>query len=282
MVRAVEAFIKELRGHTVLHLTDCIPVAQATEKGSKNSEVLHRLAVYLWRLCAKWGIHLVSLWIPGDDMVEWGVDELSRELTVDRHDIRVTDQTWAMAKQLAAERNLTLEVDWFADPRNRRLPRFWSKEHSVGAEGVDALKAASWGRTFCPRCREEHDQGAWLFPPIALVNLVVTKLKTERAHGVILVPHRPDATWWTVLKQGCGNSIRTLTSGQAFSMSSLEEPNASYTAVQWRLCCFDFSADPERRRPGQCAGGATQASTVSPEELGHRRFLQSLKVFHDP
>jgi hypothetical protein len=278
-VRAVEAFLAELQGKTVLHLTDCIPVAQAIGKGSRGSEVLHNLALDLWRLCTKWSIHVSSLWIPGDCMVELGVDELSRELTVDRHDVRVTDRAWADAVALAEGLGMRLTVDWFADPRNRRLPRFWSKEHSVGAEGVDALRAASWGRVFCPECRLEHDQGAWLFPPIPLISLVVAKLKTDRAHGVILVPHRPDTTWWTVLRQGCGKNIRSLPHELAVSTASLDEPNTAYSVVGWRLCCFDFAADSTRCYPGQCRGGELHAGMISPEELGHKRFLQSLLVF---
>ncbi len=174
---------------------------------------------------------------------------------------------------------MRLDVDWFADPQNRCLQRFWSREHSPGAEGVNALSSPSWGRFLCRSCQTEHDQGAWLFPPIPMINLVVTKMKVDRAHGIILVPHRPDTTWWSVLKAHCGSKIRTLTHEQAFSMSNLEEPNQAYKAVQWRLCCFDFSSDANRLYPVQCLGELTKSPIISPEDLGHRRFLQSLKVF---
>eukprot|EP00961_Rhodomonas_salina_P261554 3535155-Rhodomonas_salina.1 len=60
---------------------------------------------------------------------------------------------------------MQLSVDWFADPHNAKLERFWSREPSVGAEGVDAMKAPSWGRTRCASCGVDHDQGAWVFPP---------------------------------------------------------------------------------------------------------------------
>lgn len=280
-VRAVEAFLSELQGSTVLHLTDCIPVAQAMEKGSANSKVLHRLAVELWRLCAKWSIHLVSMWIPGDEMVTAGVDELSREATTDKHDVRVSDTTWTLVEHLTKEAGMKLHVDWFADPHNHKLTRFWSRCRNPGSEGANALSAPSWGRLACKSCNQEHDQGAWLFPPIPLINLVITKLKTDRAHGVILVPHRPDSTWWTVLRAACGNRIRSLTHDRAFSMSNLDEPNSAYTAVQWRLCCFDFAPDLAHHYVEQCTGKATMEYTVSPEDLGHRRYLQSLKVFSE-
>eukprot|EP00961_Rhodomonas_salina_P196301 2649622-Rhodomonas_salina.1 len=88
-----------------------------------------------------------------------------------------------MAAELAARKGMRLDVDWFADPHNRRLPRFWSREPSVGAEGVNGLTAPSWGRARCGTCGVEHDQGAWVFPPVRLVPKVVAKLKADRAHG---------------------------------------------------------------------------------------------------
>eukprot|EP00961_Rhodomonas_salina_P199852 2695196-Rhodomonas_salina.1 len=119
---------------------------------SKDSEVLHRLAVEIWQLCAKWSIHLVSAWIPRDKMLANGSDELSRNATVDKHYVRVSDSLWQQALEMAARRGMQLSVDWLADQHNTRLPRFWSWEPSVGAEGVDACNAPSWGRTACGKC----------------------------------------------------------------------------------------------------------------------------------
>eukprot|EP00961_Rhodomonas_salina_P202793 2735835-Rhodomonas_salina.1 len=50
----------------------------------------------------------------------------------------------------------------------------------------------------------------------------------------------------------------------------------AYTAVPWVLCCFDFAPDVSRLYPDQCVGAALRASTVSPEELGHRVHLRNL------
>eukprot|EP00961_Rhodomonas_salina_P057430 772152-Rhodomonas_salina.1 len=35
-LRALETFVRELQGKTVIHLTDCTPVAAAIDHGSKN------------------------------------------------------------------------------------------------------------------------------------------------------------------------------------------------------------------------------------------------------
>eukprot|EP00961_Rhodomonas_salina_P038310 515195-Rhodomonas_salina.1 len=108
-----------------------------------------------------------------------------------------------MAVDLATQKGMRLDVDWFADQHNRLLPRFWSKEPSVGAEGVDGLLAPCWGRAKCSSCGGEHDHGAWIFQPIPLISKTIAKLKAERAHGVALVPYSPDNTWWSVLKAAC-------------------------------------------------------------------------------
>lgn len=282
-LRAVETFIEKLQGKTVLHLTDCTPVSNAMNSGSRGSMVLQDNAVRLWKLCARWSVHVVSLWIPGDRMVELGVDDLSREGTIDLHDVRVRDEVWKEALRLAKQEGMSLLVDWFADPHNARLPRFWSREPSPGAEGFDALKAISWGRTKCLDCGLEHDSGAWLFPPPPLMSLVVAKLKAERAHGVLLAPFRPDAVWWGVLQQGVLGRCSELSPTDAFSLGDKDESdkNRTYTAVNWRLLCFDFAPDKERKYAVQCQGTGLALPKLSPAELDHKRHLQALMVFED-
>eukprot|EP00961_Rhodomonas_salina_P208763 2817205-Rhodomonas_salina.1 len=60
------------------------------------------------------------MWIKGDEMLSNGVDFLSREGTVDKHDARVTSWAWELAQRLAAEGGMQLSVDWFADANNAK------------------------------------------------------------------------------------------------------------------------------------------------------------------
>lgn len=220
-------------------------------------------------------------------MVESGVDRLSREATVDQHDVRVRLNTWLSAMAMASANGMRLDVDWFADPNNQRLSRFWSREPSKGAEGVDALSTPTWGRSGCRECGMEHDHGAWLFPPAqkGVLARMVTKLKADRAHGVALVPFRPAQSWWSVLAKACTgkrstDSIRNLTAGEAFEVCcTVDAERSTYLTEAWRLCCFDFSADSRRCYTEQCGAATPLEPTVSPEELGHRRYLRSLVFF---
>jgi hypothetical protein len=226
-------------------------------------------------------MHIESMWISGDDMILCGGDRLSREATVDRHDVRVTDNVWQRASDLAKDGGMELTVDWFADANNHRLSRFWAKEPAAGAEGVDALSARTWGREFCTQCRAHHDQGAWVFAPIPLLNKVVTKLRADRAHGVALVPFRPDTVWWTTL-QSASSLITECTAADAVNCTLIGGHETMYTIVNWRLCRFNFGADSRLCYDAQCNRDSGWASpTASPEELDHRRRLEALVSFQE-
>jgi hypothetical protein len=262
-----------------LHLTDCSPVEAAVSKGSKSSQVLQQVAVALWKLAARWAMHIESHWIPGISMLESGVDRLSREEAIDKHDVRVSNEGWQQALAMADNGQMQLTVDWFADPNNTRLPCFWSRQHAAGAAGVDALSASSWGRTKCVACKTTHDHGAWVFPPVPLIPLVVGKLKSDRAHGVALVPFRPDTTWWGVLAAACeqGGAIVPVRAEECIDTSALAEASVMYTGVNWRLCRFDFGSDTPWCYAGQCAAISQWSRPVaSPAELDHQRRLQAM------
>eukprot|EP00961_Rhodomonas_salina_P016960 228400-Rhodomonas_salina.1 len=158
-------------------------------------------------------------------MLRNGIDFLSREGTVDKHDARATDAVWELAQAMASAGDMTLTADWFSDVNNKRCARFWAREPAPGAEGVDSLRASTWGRDHCLACKRDHDQGAWIFAPIPLMSKVVTKLKVDKAHGVALVAYRPDTVWWTTLELAChgDNAIVEVSSTLAVDTSAITE-----------------------------------------------------------
>jgi hypothetical protein len=175
-------------------------------------------------------------------------------------------------------------VDWFADANNQRLPCFWSKEPAAGAAGIDALSAATWGRKGCVECKGMHDQGAWVFAPIPLMNKVLAKLRADRAHGVALVPYRPDTVWWTAMVHALAGdgAMCVMPKEDAIDVSALAETPTMYDSTEWRLCRFDFDSDRPWGYSGRCQ--ATREWTtprVSPEDLDHRRRLQALLILQD-
>lgn len=55
----LEAFGEEIRGRVVIHLTDCTPVMAAMKSGSKRP-IMQKVALAVWRLCARLGVDLIS------------------------------------------------------------------------------------------------------------------------------------------------------------------------------------------------------------------------------
>ena len=119
-----------------------------------------------------------------------------------------------------------------------------------------------------------------MFPPYPLVSKVVAKLENDRAHGVALLPHRPDANWWRTVQRGAGKRMRSFTAEEALTTDFLTDGThaSAYTHVNWRLVCFDFSSDGARVYT-QCDAVPEASPTCSPDELDHRRFLNALLLF---
>jgi hypothetical protein len=61
--------------------------------------------------------------------------------------VLVSDAILVTALKLAeASEQFESTVDWFPNPHNTKLKRFWSSQHSAQEEGANML--AAWGRTF--------------------------------------------------------------------------------------------------------------------------------------
>jgi hypothetical protein len=119
-----------------------------------------------------------------------------------------------------------------------------------------------------------------VFPPIPIIPKVIGKLKADRAHGVALVPYRPDTAWWTTIEQACEGdaAIIAVETARAVDLTALTERSVMYAGVNWRLCRFNFGSDRPWCYAEQC--GATSpwsAPTVSPADLDHQRRLHALR-----
>eukprot|EP00961_Rhodomonas_salina_P227334 3073694-Rhodomonas_salina.1 len=176
----------------VLLLTDCLPVTLTFVVGSKGSDVLQAQAKCFWRKALRWNVTVFSQWIPGTAMCFLGTDGLSREFTVDVHNIRVSGMVWFLACQVAQNENWILSTDLFADQHNAKCKLFWAVCPCPGAFGVDAFTATSWGKIWCKHCEKFVMQSLWVFQPIPLLALTVARLKRDRARGLILTPRKPN------------------------------------------------------------------------------------------
>jgi hypothetical protein len=112
-----------------------------------------------------------------------------------------------------------------------------------------------------------------------MMSKVVAKLKADRAHGLALVPFRPDTVWWTTLQQATSR-MSEMTAAEAIDCTRIAEHARMYSVVNWRVCAFSFDADGERCYPVQCTRSADwEVPRVSPKELDHHRRLEALIHF---
>ena len=288
-VKAISTVLPTIKGCSVLHLTDCTPVKAAINKGSKGSPFLQKHSVALWRMLAAWNVHLTSDWITGREMIDAGVDDLSRDLTLDAHDVRLTADAWIMVQQLAQNENMELHVDYFSDEHNHLCSRFWSRYSAPGAEGADALSAPSWGVNHCSVCNQYHTQGIFLFPPGPLIHASVAKAKRDRAHGVLVAQRRSYAAWWSVLMAGCEHhNIIAIDKRASFTQFGVDKhPELKryiYSSGDWFLFCFDFGSESTHSYSQVCFNSALHATWtspgLSPSLLGHTKHLQALQAQH--
>ena len=168
------------KGQIVLVATDNTTVVSYINKqGGMRSGSLCAL---LWRLlswCHHRGITLRARHIPGRLNVI--ADKLSRHNQVIQTEWALSPQVFS---QLCSRWPLPL-VDLFATRFNHKLPRFVSPVPDQAAWAVDAL-SLSWERL-----------NAYAFPPVSLLPQVVSKIRDQGCHRMILIaPGWPNMPWF--------------------------------------------------------------------------------------
>ena len=83
-----------------------------------------------------------------------------------------------------------MEIDLFAHPGNNKLKLFASQFCHPTTPLTDALQI-DWNRW----------NQLYLFPPPAILQEVLVKLRLFKGHGAIVVPDFPSATWLPELLQ---------------------------------------------------------------------------------
>eukprot|EP00961_Rhodomonas_salina_P297207 3937032-Rhodomonas_salina.3 len=131
-------------GRTTIIATDCAQVAQAMSRGSPSPVLQQHSACVAW-LAAESESRLVPLWFQGKEMVDIGVDNLSRAVAKSLHDVSLSSSAFSLVCSLAeAYLGGQPTVDWFASAATAQLPRFWTRFHYPTAEGCYAFLAHSW------------------------------------------------------------------------------------------------------------------------------------------
>ena len=133
------AQLLDVRGMVVLHRNDAVGALAALRKGSFASRELQDIAVRFAGRCARLRTENYFLHVPGNLLVEEGVDGASRELA---RQVSFPASTYLMKELLreeAASLGWTLSLDLFASGSNAVVPRYFSRCAEPGADSIDAM-----------------------------------------------------------------------------------------------------------------------------------------------
>jgi hypothetical protein len=175
------------------------------------------------------------------EMVENGVDHLSREGAFDPHEATLTPAAWTLVSELAHSRGWDLEVDWFADEHIAMLPTFWTHSPCGAAEGTDALQAPSWATHQCQQCNHRRTRAAWLFPPVPLLDRVAKFALRDQTYGVVMLPDIRKAPWWQVFQSA---SVASTQMEPGHLTLGAHVQSRAYTERTWHAVAFDFRLQP--------------------------------------
>ena len=178
---SISAFGSMLKDEFLLWHTDNYAASVIVTSGS-NKPALQFLSEEIFSLCFQLNVTLSVKWIPRSCLTS--VDFLSKQLDYD--DWQTTSSFFEHINGCFGP----LTIDRFADEYNSKLPRFNSKFHCVGTEGVDTF-TQWWG-----------NENNYLVPPISLVPKVLQHMDYCKARGVLVVPFWCSAAFWPQLLAG--------------------------------------------------------------------------------
>ncbi len=175
---ALLTYANMLEGNNVRWFTDCKNVESIARRGSMVP-CLNGLALSIFQLCIQHNIKLKVEWIPRE--MNEQADYLSKVSDFD--DWSINDVIF----QFAQGRWGQFTCDLFADHRNNKCEKFYSKFWCPGSAGMNAF-AQCWTHEF-----------AWVVPPPDKVLETLRKMKSDKAKGVLICPKWLSASFWPIL-----------------------------------------------------------------------------------
>ena len=181
---ALKCFVSKLcNKHVRLLCDNSTAVACINKMGTSHSVACNHITYQMWMWCIENNIWISAAHIPGKDNI--AADQESR-----RHNL---DAEWKLNLDLLNNAldflNFVPDIDLFASRINFQFSRYISFKADPEAFAVDAF-SVSWSNL-----------SFYAFPPFSVILRLLTKVRRDRAEGVIVVPDWPTQVWYPLLSK---------------------------------------------------------------------------------
>ena len=181
-LKAVEIFLcvhhSILNSQNIKWFTDNQNVIAILNKGSMKKD-LNSLATAIYKLCLEHAIDITLEWVPRQFNEQ--ADFLSK--VIDQDDWSITDNVF----QLYEKQFGGFTIDLFANDKNKKCKKFYSKWWCLGTSGMDAF-AYDWSNEFC-----------WAVPPPSLISKALIHAKKCKADCLFVVPKWEASPFWPLI-----------------------------------------------------------------------------------
>lgn len=161
----------------LLRIDNTTAICYINRMGGVQHPHLNELARNIWQWCESRNIYIFASYISSRDNIT--ADRESRQINVDTE--------WEISEHVFTQIINTLGIpkfDLFASAQNYKCKRYASWKLDPYSEIIDAF-TFSW-----------QNIDFYAFPPFSLVTRVLEKIVSDKAKGIVVVPHWPSQPWY--------------------------------------------------------------------------------------
>ena len=185
---AIQAFEPLLTGCKVKLFTDSQVAMKIAQIGSMKLEY-HELAISIFSTCFRANIQLDLQWIPRT--LNEQADYVSKLNDFDDWEV-----VPGIFEQIDAQFG-PHTLDCFANSKNAKVSRYFSRFWNPGTTGVDAFY------------QDWSNEIAWVVPPISIVPRVLWFMFENKCKGTLVTPYWQSAAYWPLLVKQFVAFVRT-------------------------------------------------------------------------
>lgn len=217
----LKCFAKEYSNcRILLRLDSTTAVAYINRMGGIKFKQLNLITSQIWNWCEQRKIIIFASYINTKDNLE--ADGESRSIAKDT-EFSLNQKVFKKITQKLGTPN----IDLFASKSNSKCKKYISWHRDPDSFAVDAF-TISWTNLFF-----------YAFPPFCLVPRVLNKIITDKATGLIVVPHWPSQPWYPLFKKLLVSKMLFFKPSNILLLSPFREPHpmsSTLTLAAGKLC----------------------------------------------